>query len=285
MHTYRAFWGKLKNFLLQPSHALPSDFNWNSYLQCNPDLVNAGIGTEELAIRHYLLQGRSENRFYSHTLIVPNPKYENASVFIAGTSREIQVFENKSLVALLEEKLPVFCINTAFHYFNHISCLFVNGRFQQMKVDGLANKKIDEIYAPFPWESSGRTVRNFRLNVNSDLYCPDISCDLNNPLPPGPTMLLDIVFPFCAFQKVRTIYILGAEYDINDFGNMRHKHDLSYINRTKPYIDRHLEYQFAVQKLNVWKDYFSRNQIECFALSEKSKTPFEKRSLWDFLKT
>jgi hypothetical protein len=218
-------------------------------------------------------------------LIEPNPKHENAALLIVGTSREIEVFEDKRLVETLEKKIPILCINTSFHYFNHISCLFLNSRFRNMEIDGMADKRIDEIYTPFAWASHDRKVHHFRVNVNTERYSPEISCDLNKILPHGPTMLLDIVFPYCVFHKVRTIYILGAEYDFKDDVYKRHTHDSRYINRPIPTMDRSMEHRFAMQKLHVWKEFFSKNQIDCYALSQHSKTPFQKRSLWELLKT
>ena len=98
-------------------------------------------------------------------------------------------------------------------------------------------------------------------------------------------MLLDIVFPYCVFHKMRTIYILGAEYDFTDEHYQRHTHDSMYINRSTPAMHRTLEHQFAMQKLHAWKEFFSENHIGCYALSEKANTPFQKRSLWELLKT
>ncbi len=241
------------------------------------------MSTEGEAKWHYLRHGLTEKRLYAPWAISPNPKYENASVFIAGTSREIEVFENKGLVERLERKLPVFCINTAYHYFNRISCLFLNGRFRNMRHDGMTGKEIDEIYAPFDLKSGDRTVRNFRIIENTKEYSPEISIDLNNALPHGPTTLLDIVFPFCAFHKVRRMYILGAEYNMEDTSNLRHTYDSLHIDRSNPRMDRQLEYRFAMQKLDAWKEFFSRTQTECFVLSDKSKTPFQKMSLRDVL--
>jgi len=264
---------------------LPDDFDWKSYLEFNADLRNAGLDTEKLATQHFLLHGRFEHRIYHSAEIRPDPKYQNGSVFIAGTGRSIEVFEDKGLVEILEKRLPVLCINTSFHYFNHISCLFLNGRFRNMDYNVLAGKVIDEIYAPFRWGSKDRTARQYRVNVNTELYSPEISFDLNQTLPHGPTTLLDVVFPYCVFHKIRRIYILGAEYDFEDAGNHRHAKDSLYINRSTPAMDRKTEHQFALRKLDTWNEFFMKNQIDCYALSEESNTPFQKSSLWEVLNT
>lgn len=43
---------------------IPSNFDWKYYLAIHPDLINAGILNEELAIRHYLHYGKYEKREY-----------------------------------------------------------------------------------------------------------------------------------------------------------------------------------------------------------------------------
>ena len=46
---------------------LPHNFNWEHYLVANPDLVHAGIETEDGAVMHYLQYGKNENRLYNRT--------------------------------------------------------------------------------------------------------------------------------------------------------------------------------------------------------------------------
>lgn len=48
----------------QLSDIIPSDFDPNSYLLLNPDLVKDGVDTPQKAREHYLLFGRKENRSY-----------------------------------------------------------------------------------------------------------------------------------------------------------------------------------------------------------------------------
>lgn len=266
-----------------PKHPLPPDFDWEFYLERHPDLGLAGIDTKELAIGHFLAYGRFEKRAYASRTIVPNPKYENASVLVVGTSREIEIFNDRRLAERVEEKLHILCINTAFHYFNRISCLFLNGRFTEFDLGVTKGKVIDEIYAPIGCISYDVKVQNFSVVASLDRYSPEISTDLNKPLPHGPTTMLDIVFPFCAFHKVGSIHIIGAEYNTENPRQQRHIRDAAYLDRSTPSMDRELENAFALRKLDAWHDYFHRNNMECFALSPHSKTPFRKKHLSDLL--
>tara|TARA_B100002019_G_C21274933_1_gene604920 strand:- start:17667 stop:19439 length:1773 start_codon:yes stop_codon:yes gene_type:complete len=64
---------------------LPNTFNWEYYLVANPDLVHAGIDTEDGAIMHYLQFGKQENRLYTRTSgseITKNISYNQHSLNI-----------------------------------------------------------------------------------------------------------------------------------------------------------------------------------------------------------
>lgn len=49
-------------------NTLPEDFDWEFYLNNYPDIINAGLKTENDAKRHYLNHGISENRVYKKEL-------------------------------------------------------------------------------------------------------------------------------------------------------------------------------------------------------------------------
>ena len=259
----------------------PVDFDWEGYLRLNPDLGQAGLATRDQAVRHYLEQGRNEGRLYAWETIVPNPGLADASVIVVGTSPEIEVFEDRSLVDRVQRRFRVLCINTSFHYFDNITCLFVNGRFRNLDSETLSGKTVQEIYVPFPWKSPTHTVRHYRLATSTRVYKPEISTDLNGVLPHGPTTLLDIVFPFCVFHRVRSIHLIGTEY--NAVAPGRHRHDGTYVDRSIPSMNSLWERAFALRKLHAWKDFLAASRIECFALSPNSKTPFRKRALEDLL--
>jgi hypothetical protein len=95
-------------------NSVPEDFDWQIYLQKNIDLIKAGITTKQGAIWHFLNYGRFEDRVYSK--LEPNQIYFQSSVFIAGTSQEIEVLNDKSLVNKIEEKFKVLTINSSFHF-------------------------------------------------------------------------------------------------------------------------------------------------------------------------
>jgi hypothetical protein len=46
--------------------SLPTNFDYKIYLEINPDILNHGINTEELAIQHYIEYGQKENRGYCY---------------------------------------------------------------------------------------------------------------------------------------------------------------------------------------------------------------------------
>jgi len=256
---------------------LPENFNWEFYLNYYKDLRMAGIKTEDDAKKHYLRHGHNEGRIYKETVIERNYKFKDSSVFIFGTSPEIEILKDGLLVKKIEDNFKVLCINSSFHYFKKIDCLFLNGRFQNFGDSDFSNKLIDEIYIGRNSFIKNYKIINFCLKRSSNFFLDEIKTDLNGCLPHGPTTLLDIVFPFCVYNEVKNIYILGAEYNQNL--DLRHKDDSIYINRNQPRMDKELELQFAKKKLVTWKNYFETNNINCFALSYNSQTPFEKKSL------
>jgi hypothetical protein len=260
---------------------IPNDFDWSFYIEFNKDLKKAGIVSEQAAISHFLNYGLNEKRIYKK--IKKNTKYKNSSVFICGTSPEIEILNNKDLVKKIEDNFFVLCINTSYHYFNNISCIFFNGRYRELDELNFSNKKIDEIYIPSPNKIKEYKTQNYCIETNTEKYVDSIETDLNKCLPHGPTTLLDIVFPFCAFHEVKNIYLLGAEYIKKSDEYKRHKYDNMYLDRFNFMMDRNLELDFSHKKLNLWKQYFDKNNINCFALSEKSETPFEKLNINNLL--
>jgi hypothetical protein len=55
---------------------IPFNFDWEYYISIHPDLVNAGIINEDLAVKHYLNHGRHEQReFCSNNIKLPLSYY------------------------------------------------------------------------------------------------------------------------------------------------------------------------------------------------------------------
>ena len=52
-----------------------------------------------------------------------------------------------------------------------------------------------------------------------------------------------------------------------------------YIDRSEIVMDRNKELEFAQKKLKIWNEFFIKNDIECFDLSNLSNTPFQKEKL------
>lgn len=55
---------------LTPEAQLPQTFDWHAYLQYHPELVAAGIGTQEQAEQHYRRYGSREGRLYRRQRII-----------------------------------------------------------------------------------------------------------------------------------------------------------------------------------------------------------------------
>jgi hypothetical protein len=264
---------------------LPIDFDWKYYLSIYADLKSNGLTTERDAIKHYHKHGRKESREYKKPVpIESNEIFKGSSVFICGTSQEIEILKDSELAKKIEDKFFVFCINSSYLYFNNISRLFLSARFIHLTDNNFKGRKIDEIFIGSP----SHLFRSIKTNVYSLLmkpneYQPKIDVNINNILPHGPTTMLDIVFPFCCFNGVKNIYILGAEYPKDEMQYQRHIKDKQVLDRSATMIDRSLEMKMAHDKLNLWDKYFRDNEINCFALSANSETPFEKINLLDIL--
>lgn len=202
------------------------------------------------------------------------------SVFICGTSPEIEVLQDTSIVENLENKYLIYCMNTSYYYFNRVDSLFLSGRFKNFSDDRFLNKNIKTIYTPLPMNNIKKIkVKKFSLGGDKNT----ISTDINKPLPHGPTTLLDIVFPVCGYEKVKNIFILGAEYQKDPLKYQRFSEDSGILDRSTPSMNKEKELYLAHKKLLLWHKYFKDNKINCFALSSKSETPFKQINLKDIL--
>lgn len=62
-------------------YSIPDDFNYENYLNLNPDLLKYGINTKTLAILHYLTYGIKEKRLYKKPQLIKNIDAEFDYVF------------------------------------------------------------------------------------------------------------------------------------------------------------------------------------------------------------
>ena len=74
LHTVRKRIGK--NTIIE----LPVDFNWQAYLELNPDVRKQGFVNEKLACEHYDKWGRSEGRQYKSSRFLPIPNQTNRNI-------------------------------------------------------------------------------------------------------------------------------------------------------------------------------------------------------------
>ena len=56
-----------EEILRNKAHLLPNNFDWEYYIENNPDLASAGINNKQDAILHYILYGQYEKRIVSKT--------------------------------------------------------------------------------------------------------------------------------------------------------------------------------------------------------------------------
>lgn len=94
---------------------LPPGFDWSFYLTYHPDLIEAGLRTEENAISHYLLYGKSEGRLFSpeQNEVIPLFITNNQQVLYnkSESSKEIVLF------------IQWYLCDDSEIYQNHIQCL------------------------------------------------------------------------------------------------------------------------------------------------------------------
>ena len=54
----------LQQFLVDNTHKIPKNFDWQFYISYHKDVYNRGFTTEDLAKYHYVVYGKTENRIY-----------------------------------------------------------------------------------------------------------------------------------------------------------------------------------------------------------------------------
>ena len=97
---------------------LPESFDWQTYLQYNPDLQAHGITTEEQAQRHYSEWGRGEHRLYHRLRVLL--RYTACTGLINQHYSHIAAF---TLAAAVHAELvlaPAVQRDSFGHYFSQI---------------------------------------------------------------------------------------------------------------------------------------------------------------------
>jgi hypothetical protein len=196
---------------------------------------------------------------------------------IVGTSPEAEILRDEALVKNLLPRFTILCINTAYQFFPALDFLFFNGRFTSLSDAHFYPRVIGTIFSPLEMPRV-RDYQIFPFQIRGGDFAAKISTDILSPLPHGPTTLLDIVFPACAYLGFKELYILGAEYR-RDVEYKRFEGDSAVVNRAKPSMNRQLEMELAHIRLQEWKEIFDASGISCFALSPLSQTPFPKVDL------
>ena len=200
---------------------------------------------------------------------------------IIGTSPESEILRDEALVKDLLQRFSILCINTAYQFFPALDFLFLNGRFTSLGDTHFSPRVIGSIFSPLPM-SRVRDYKIFPFQIRGGDFAAKISTDILQPLPHGPTTLLDIVFPACVYIGFKELYILGAEYR-RDVEYKRFEGDSAVVNRSKPSMDRELEMALAHIRLQEWKEFFDDSGVSCFGLSPLSQAPFPKVDLSSLL--
>jgi len=205
------------------------------------------------------------------------PNQRSSRVLVVGTSPEAEVLKDEALVRRLMQNFTIMCINSSFHFFPVLDFLFFNGRFTSLSDESFNSRTIGLILSPVDMPRI-KQYKIFRFHTRQGDFASPISTNITEPLPHGPTTLLDIVFPACGYMGFKEIYILGAEYR-RDVEYKRFSGDELIVNRTEPTMPRRLEMELAHIRLQQWQRYFEGAGVSCCAISKNSETPFKKVGL------
>lgn len=205
-----------------------------------------------------------------------------SDTLIIGTGKEIEIFEDSSIVKKLEQNFIIYCINSSYYYFNKIDSLFLNCEFKNFSDKDLLPRQIKKIYCQcFMKNITEIPVKKY--NIEPATYFKlnnNISVNIDDNLPHGPTTLLDIVFPVCGYLGHKNIYLFGLNYPKREENYIRFNKDSDIIKRNATTQN---ELNLAHKKIKLWHKYFKKNNVNCFDLSKKSETPFIKKDFLEVL--
>jgi hypothetical protein len=90
---------------------IPIDFIWQDYISLNPDLQKANINTQSLAIRHYLLYGKKEQREYKYKTLIASIDLDFDPVFYLSEYPDVASYYENTKTIPQKEKLLHHYIN------------------------------------------------------------------------------------------------------------------------------------------------------------------------------
>jgi hypothetical protein len=102
---------KLSDAINRSKHLLPKDFDYQKYLEYNPDLQDNGINNEDLAKLHFLIFGKKENRFYKSPLSISHIDSDFDEQFYLSEYPDVQAYYKNVIGITQKEKL--------FHHYIH----------------------------------------------------------------------------------------------------------------------------------------------------------------------
>lgn len=135
-------------------------------------------------------------------------------VLICGTGPSLQRLEDPALVAAIARTHCIFCVNTAHHFFTSVDILFIGPRCEYARTvrwQHFDGKRVMRFFVG----ADAAQVPGTRVPVvlrDDPRPLPVISTDITQPLPHGPTTILDLAVPTAMFCGMTEVCFIGAEY-------------------------------------------------------------------------
>ena len=136
---------------MNKQYILPNDFNYQDYLNLNPDLVEYGIYSKELAISHYLFYGIKEQRLYKKPQLVADIDTEFDYIFYLSEYPDVASYCKD--IPHIDQKEKLF-----HHYINY------------GKYEGRFKNKIEQ-------DSS---ITKIDFNIDKYIQSQNLVCPMNN---------------------------------------------------------------------------------------------------------
>lgn len=162
------------------NYDIPKDFDWSFYLENHPDLINAGIKTEELAISHYHYYGKKEERLYKSTTSNITDLYAEQSYTIPKEiidSAEIVLFvqfyasdNTKNIIKCLEKNIENNKINKIHIFYEHDSKNLLSSKILSSEKCCFSNIKKRLAYSDWIIYADINYKKYIKILANSDIY-------------------------------------------------------------------------------------------------------------------
>jgi hypothetical protein len=161
---------------------LPADFDWQFYIEAHVDLQQAGIDSEELAIKHYINHGIHEHRkyqAYNHAEI-QNHINNTQAHYVPPTAKIVLFIQWYDDPSTENNRLKCLFHNIKNKYIDHIHIFCETGSQQQLITYIGSNIKtsisfIDDRLSYSDWMeyANQHYINDIKILANSDIYFDD----------------------------------------------------------------------------------------------------------------